>query len=357
MTKDAPRKKSKKLGFRSWLTIITFVLLAIMIYFAWPEIVQAWGLMGSVNVWIFLLLIPVQILSYYAIGGLIFSYLQSKKKISGLKHWNLTRISLELNFVNHIIPSGGVVGFTYLSWILKDYGVSAGRATMSQIVRFLLTFVSFIFLMLLALIWMIFDHQVDRVLVMMCSLFVFGTLMAVSLFIYVMSSQQRLNKFSVWTVKTGNAVIKFFTFGRRKNIIKKAPIEDFFNDLHIDYLNIRKDKKVLWKPFLWAIAAQAFDVMLYWVAFWSLGHFVNPAVLLLGMGLSSLGSVVSLVPAGAGVTEAIMVWFLVSSGVPMDVSLAGTLLARVALVAGTIVFGYFFYQATVSKHGKSSVQR
>ena len=50
-----------------------------------------------------------------------------------------------------------------------------------------------------------------------------------------------------------------------------------------------------------------------------------------------------------------MVWFLASSGVPMDVSLAGTLLARVTLVAGTIVFGYFFYQATVSKNGKSKV--
>ena len=95
--------------------------------------------------------------------------------------------------------------------------------------------------------------------------------------------------------------------------------------------------------------------MLFWVTFWALGYFVNPAILLLGMGLSSLGSVISLVPAGAGVTEAIMVWFLASSGVPMDVSLAGTLLARVTLVAGTIVFGYFFYQATVSKNGKSKV--
>ena len=355
MAEEKSKKKPKKLGFRSWVTIITFVLLAITVYFAWPEIIQAWGLMGRVNLWIFALLIPVQILSYYAVGGLIFSYLEAKKRIPGLNHWKLTRISLELNFVNHIIPSGGVVGLTYLSWLLKDYGVSAGRATMSQIVRFLLTFVSFVFLMLLALVWMIFDHQVDRTLVIMCSILVFGTLMAVALFIYVMSSQKRLNKFSAWVTRAGNAVIKFFTFGHKKNVIKKAPIDNFFNDLHVDYLNIKKDKKILWKPFLWAVASQIFDVMLFWVTFWALGYFVNPAILLLGMGLSSLGSVISLVPAGAGVTEAIMVWFLASSGVPMDVSLAGTLLARVTLVAGTIVFGYFFYQATVSKNGKSKV--
>lgn len=350
-------KKKSKLGFRGWLTLITFILLGVTIYFAWPEIIEAWELMGSVNIWIFLLLIPVQILSYYAIGGLIFSYLENKKKIPGLNHWVLTRISLELNFVNHIVPSGGVIGFTYLSWILKDYGVSAGRATMSQIVRFLLTFVSFVVLMLGALVWMVFDHQVSRSLVIMCAILAAGTLMSVALFIWVMSSKKHLDKFSKFVVKVGNSIIKFFTFGKKKKVIKRAPVDDFFEDIYNDYVNIKKEKKILWRPFLWAIMAQVFDVMLYMVAFWSLGFFVNPAVLLLGMGLSSVGAVFTLVPAGAGVTEAIMVGFLASTGVPLDVALAGTLLARVTLVAGTIIFGYFFYQATVSKHGNSPVQR
>lgn len=350
-------KPKKRLGFRSWLTIITFTLLAVTVYFAWPEMVEAWEMMGKVNIWIFLLLIPVQILSYYAIGGLIFSYLEAKKKIPGLNHWVLTRISLELNFVNHIIPSGGVVGFTYLGWILKDYGVSPGRSTMSQIVRFLLTFVAFVFLMFLALIWMIFDHQVSRPIVIMCAILTFATLMIIALFIWLMSSRKRLDKFSAWVVHAGNSFIKFFTFGRKKNVIKRKSIDKFFDDIYDDYQNIKRDKKILWKPFLWAIIAQISDVLLYLVAFWALGYFVNPALLLLGMGLSSLGAVFSVTPAGAGVSEAIMVGFLATLGVPLDVALAGTLLARVTLVAGTIVFGYFFYQATVSKHGNSPVQR
>lgn len=348
-------KKSRKMGFKNWLTIITFVLLMITIYFAWPEIKEAWGLMGHVNIWIFLLLIPVQILSYYAVGGLIFSYLEAKNKIPGLNHWVLTRISLELNFVNHIIPSGGVVGFTYLSWILKDYGVSAGRSTMSQIVRFLLTFVAFVVLMLMSLVWMIFDHQVSRAIVIMCAVITFGTIMAFISFMSIMRSEKSLNRFSAWVTKAGNAIVKFFTFGRKRGAVKRASIDHFFADIHNDYINVMRDKKILWKPFGWAIASQIFDVLLYVVAFWSLGYFVNPAVLLLGMGLSSLGAFISIIPAGAGVSEAIMVGFLASTGVPLDVALAGTLLARVTLVTGTIVFGYFFYQATVSKHGKSPV--
>ncbi len=353
----ATPKKKRKIGFRAWLTIITFILLAITIYFAWPEMKQAWDLMEHVNIWIFLLLIPIQILSYYAVGGLIFSYLQAKKKIPNLNHWALTKISLELNFVNHIIPSGGVVGFTYLSWILKEYGVSAGRATMSQIVRFLLTFVAFLVLMLLALIWMIFDHEVSRTLVIVCVILTFATLMAIAIFIYLMGSEKRLDKFSRWLVRTGNKLIRFFTFGKKKNKIKLAPVEAFFNDLHKDYVNIKRDKKILWVPFWWAMLAQICDVMLYFVAFWSLGYIVNPAILLIGMGVSSVGAFISIIPAGAGIIEAIMIAFLVSSGVPMDVALAGTLLARVTLVTGTILFGYFFYQKTVATHGKSPVQR
>jgi hypothetical protein len=38
--------------------------------------------------------------------------------------------------------------------------------------------------------------------------------------------------------------------------------------------------------------------------------------------------------------------------VPPDVAIAGTLLARVTLVLGTIIFGYVFYQLTVLKYGK-----
>ena len=348
----------KKNGFKMWLTIITAGLLIVTIYFAWPEIIEAWGLMGKVNIWIFLLLIPVQILSYYAIGGLIFSYLEAKKKIPGLTRWRLTRISLELNFVNHIIPSGGVVGFTYLSWILKDFGVSAGRATMSQIIRFLLTFVSFVVLMLFALIWMVFDHQVSRQLVIMCAILAFATLMVIALFVWALGSREHLNKFTGWFVRAGNLLVKIFTFGRKKNIVKRALIDDFFDDIYNDYQNIRREKKILWKPFIWAITAQMADVALYVVAFWALGYFVNPAVLLLGMGLSSLGAVFSVTPAGAGVVEALMVGFLVSTGTPLDVAFAGTLLARVTLVAGTIIFGYFFYQSTVAKHGNNTpVQR
>ena len=62
---------------------------------------------GQVNVWILLLLIPLQILCYYAAGAMIFSYLKEKYDIT-ISGAQTAQMALELNFVNHILPSGGV---------------------------------------------------------------------------------------------------------------------------------------------------------------------------------------------------------------------------------------------------------
>jgi hypothetical protein len=117
-------------------------------------------------------------------------------------------------------------------------------------------------------------------------------------------------------------------------------------------LEIRKEKRILIVPFIWALAANLFDVALLFIAFWALGFSINPAILVVAFGLSSIASVFSVTPGGAGVYEAIFIAFLATAGVPPNVAIAGTLMARVALLLGTIVFGYFFYQLTINKYGK-----
>ena len=84
---------------------------------------------------------------------------------------------------------------------------------------------------------------------------------------------------------------------------------------------------------------------------------VNPATLFVCFGLSSIVGALTATPGGAGAYEAIMIAFLASTGIPPDVAIAGTLLARVTLVLGTILFGYGFYQQTVNKYGRNPVLR
>lgn len=345
------------MSFRTWVSIVTIILLGVVIIVGWPEIVAAWNLLGQVNLWILAIMLPVQIFSYYATGGMIFSYLRAKGNLKDTSHWEMTRMALELNFVNHILPSGGAAGFSYLGWVLGRHGVKAGRATMAQIIRFFLTFVSFVMLLIIAVIAVAIDEGVSRFVLLISSGLVATAVFSALFLLYIIGNKERLHNFAGFLTKTTNKVIAKITHGKQKDIVKLKPVETFFTDLHQDFDEIKSEKKLLFKPFVWSVFANLADVALLFIAFWSLGVIVNPAMLLIGFGIASIVSAISITPGGAGVYEAIMIAFLASAGVEPHLAIAGTLLARVLLMLGTIVFGYVFYQLTIVRYGKSPAKR
>lgn len=339
--------------FRTWLNLITIVLLVLIIYFGWAEIVKAWEIMGSANLWILSLIVPVQVFSYYAVGEVIFSYLRSKGNLKTVSRWEMSRMALELNFVNHILPSGGVAGFSYMDWLLSRHGVGPGRATMSQIVRYTLYFVSFVGLILLSLVFLFIDQKMNKTIAVITMLLVLAVIALLIAMFYAMNSRKRLSSFAVWLVKVTNGFVRFVSFGKKTEVLKLNAVEEFFGEIHQDYLEILDEKKILIKPLIWTILGQILDVALLVIAFLALGQWVNPAMLFVAFALSSIVSAFSGTLGGTGVYEAVMVSFLAAAGVSADVAIAGTLLARVILLVGTILFGYFFYQLTLNKYGKS----
>jgi uncharacterized protein (TIRG00374 family) len=297
-------------------------------------------------------MIPVQVLSYYFSGGIMFSYLKNKGNLDKLTHRQMTRISLEINFVNHIIPSGGAVGFSYLAYELKRHGVSISRSTIAQVVKHVLMFASFIMLLIISVIVLAIDQQVGRYVFVSTAILTVLAIAATALVIYLFSDNKRLQKLSGRIRRIINSTVNFVTRGKKPKLIDKKTIDNFFEEMHHDYLAIKRDKKTLYSPFVWSILANVLDVALLWIAFWSFGVALNPAVLFIAFGVSSIAGAVTVTPGGAGVYEAVMIAFLASAGVPQETAIAGTLLARVILLAGTIIFGYTFYQRTINSYGK-----
>lgn len=302
-------------------------------------------------------MIPAQILSYYFSGGILFSYLKNKGNLAKLTHRQMTRISLEINFVNHIIPSGGAVGVSYLAYELKRHGVSISRSTIAQVVKHVLMFAAFILLLILSVVVLAIDQQVSRYIFISTAVLTFLAIVATGLVIYLFDKHTRLQKFSDGIRHIVNKIVNFVSRGKISSLIQKSTIDTFFEEMYHDYLAIKKDKKTLFYPFIWSIVANIFDVALLWIAFWSFGVAVNPAILFIAFGVSSIASVATVTPGGAGVYEAVMIGFLASAGVPQETAIAGTLLARVILLAGTIIFGYTFYQKTINSYGKPTDKR
>ena len=86
--------------------------LAILIYGVRKDIGGVIENLGKVNTLALLLMIPIEILNYDAYARLYVSLF----KILGEKvsYRDMYKVNLELNFVNHILPSGGVSGIILL---------------------------------------------------------------------------------------------------------------------------------------------------------------------------------------------------------------------------------------------------
>lgn len=340
------------MSFRAWLSVITIVLIAVIVFFSRHELEHAWELLGQVNLWILLLIIPAQVLVYFAAGEMMFSYLRAKKSIDDIPWPRLVRMALEMNFVNHVLPSGGVSGISYMTWRLGKYGVSASRATMAQVVRFAMGFVAMIVLIAISVLVVTIDGNINRWMILMSALLVGGMVSVIIGAMYLLSSDRRIVAFSGWLVRTVNRVVRTVTFGRKKNVLALAKINVFFDELHRDYIALRGDKKILIKPFLWGVVYTAADAGLFLIAFWALGTPINPAPVLIAYGVASLAGFFVVTPGGAGAYEALMVAFLAVAGISQGVVIAGVVLARVIILLGTIVLGYVFYQTALIKYGK-----
>ncbi len=338
--------------FKSWLNIIILALLALVIILGWQDLVDAWHLVGKANLLIFSLIIPIQFISYYAVGRIMFSYLQSKGDLLDISRKKVARISLELSFMNHVVPVPGAAGFTYLNWILGKMGVSNSRSTSAQVVRYVMTFMSFISVVILSVIALTFDNKINRTVTGISLIFIFITIFVIVAIIFSISNHKRLITASNWLTRIINSLVRKVTRNKKREVIKEQTIEHFFDEMHDDYVDICHDKQILIRPFLWALLSNVLDVGLVWIVFLALGFSVNPAMLFIAYGLSSIASFFAVTPGGAGVYEGIMIAFLASAGVPAEVAIAGTLLARATLLAGTLLFGYISYQLTSAKYGK-----
>lgn len=337
---------------RTWISLGTVLLLGIIVFLSRHEIWHAWKLLDHVNGWLLLLLLPLQVMAYFIAGEMMFAYLRDKKATQKISLIEQARIALEVNFVNHILPSGGVSGISYASWRLSNLGVSAARVTVAQLIRFAAAFAAYITLLVLAVLAITADGHVNRWILLLSSFVVFMMISTVLIGMYVVSNLRRARSIGRQLATVCNTTVRFFSLGKKQSIVKTTTIVTFLEQVHEEYLTLKREKKILIKPYLWGIVFTILDVMVFVVTYWALGYSVNPAPILIAYGLATMVGIFAATPGGAGAYEAIMVSFLAIAGVPAGVAIAGTLLARVILLLGTILFGYFFYQYALEKYGK-----
>jgi len=367
--------------FKKILSLITLALVAFVIWGAWDQITAATScIFGghcieggefSINLFIVFLLIPEQLFMYYCAGKIFFAYMAGKQRIAeqenkGAKEtkkistWELARISFELNFVNHAIPSGGVSGLGYITWRLKNYGATAGQVSFMYILRYLITILANQTQTIFAIIFLIITSSVPANaywMIWLVGAMSVGIIAAIAILITIVSSRKMIRWAAKELTAFANWLVKTITFGKKKQVLELEKVNKYFMDLHEDFLTAKKDKKLLVKPIIWGFLYNFLEIATYEIVALSLGHGEIFPQIMVAEALGSLVGAVLPTPGGVGGYEGSMITVMCILGTNLAVASTVVIVTRVIVLLNTIVSGYGFYQNAISKIGKADKKK
>lgn len=337
--------KTKSIKF--WVNVVTAVALLIVIVAARDQIVDAFQTFGSLNLVWLVLVIPIQIGNYLSVGKFYQSYLKTLGEKIRLRE--LFKVALEMNFVNNVFPTGGASGFGYLSLRLKKIGVAGSKSTLLQTSRHILTFLSFIVYLVIALVLLSFSDSVSGFIIMiatsMSSFIIFLTLVL----IYIISDEGRITSFTAGLPKVINSVFRFF-HKESKNLFDVSKVEALFKDLHKDYIQVRSDWRSLRFPFFWALMMNLTEITTIFVVYLSFGEIVNPGAIIVSYAVANIAGLFAILPGGLGVYEGLMTAVMTSAGVQKGLALSATVVYRVVNMGIFLPVGYFFYTRSLAQN-------
>lgn len=362
--------------FKKILSLITLALVAFVIWGAWDQITAAANcIFGghcieggefSINLLIVVLLVPEQLFMYYCAGKIFFVYMAAKQQLSHtsqdkkISTWELARISFELNFVNHAIPSGGVSGLGYITWRLKNYGATAGQVSFMYLLRYFITILANQTQTIFAIIFLIITKNVPSHaywMVWLVGAMSVGILVAMAILTAIVSSKKMISWAAKELTAFVNWIVKVVTFGKKKNVLDLKKVNQYFLDLHDDFLTAKKDKKLLIKPVIWGFIYNFLEIATYEIVAISLGHGEIFPQIMVAEALGSLIGAVLPTPGGVGGYEGSMITVMCVLGTNLAVASTVVIVTRVIVLLNTIISGYGFYQNAISKIGKADKKK
>lgn len=341
---------SEKTWFgRRWkliLNLVTLGALIILVIAIRKQLGQTFDNLFRIHAWALLLMIPVEILNYHSQAKLyqrLFGIVGNK-----LDYKYLYKASLELNFVNHVFPSGGVTGLSYFSLRLRDgKNLTGAKATLVHFMKLMLTFLSFELLIVFGLLSLSIMGQVNNLVILVAGSLSTLLLVGTVGFFYLVGSRSRIRNFFTTLTKLLNRLIHIVR-PKYPETINIEHAETMVNDFHDNYKEIKSRYKELKGPFMYALLANITEVAAVYVVFMAFGHNVNVGAVILAYAIANFAGLISVLPGGIGIYELLMTTTLAACGVPASVSLPVIVTYRVVNTLIQIPPGYYLYQKNLA---------
>jgi putative heme transporter len=340
MEKHEEPSRIKRSKWRLVLTLITFVALGILIYGVRKDAGGFIENLGKVNAFALLLIIPIEFINYDAYARLYVSLFKILDK--KVRYKDMYKVNLELNFVNHILPSGGVSGISYFTVRMRAYGVSGPKATLAQLMKLLLLYVSFQPLLVLGVLLLAARGHINNLILVVVTALVTLLIVGTFGFLYMIESRSRINTVLTFLTRALNKLLSFFR--RKPETINIEGAQVAFNELHDNYRLFKVNWRKLKMPFIYMLIANVTEVAAVYVVYIAFDRFVNVGAVILAYAVANFAGLISVLPAGIGIYEGLMTAVLAATGIPAGLSIPVTIMYRILNMGVQLIPGYYFYQ-------------
>jgi uncharacterized protein (TIRG00374 family) len=254
----------------------------------------------------------------------------------------MMRVAVELNFINNILPSGGVSTFSYFGIRMRDADVSTSKSTIVQLGRFIMIFISFEALLLIGLFLLALGGNVNNFAMLIAGSLATLLLVGTITMGYIISSQRRINSFFTFFVKQLNRLVHAVR-PKKPEAINVDRVRGLFSEIHDNYIVYKKNTQMLRWPLFWAFMVSVAEVMTIYTVYAAFGYWVNPGGVIIAYAVANFAGLISVLPGGIGIYEALMTATLAAVGIPPAVSLPVTITYRVLNMGLQLPIGYYYY--------------
>jgi uncharacterized protein (TIRG00374 family) len=225
---------------------------------------------------------------------------------------------------------------------MRAKGVSTGKSTLVMTMRFVMLFIAFQIFLFIGVLMLALDGKANNFMILIASSL--GTLLLVFTIglTFIVGSESRIDSFFTFVTKALNKLIQVFRRDHPETI-SVVRARHAFKEYHGNYKILKGNYRKLKKPLTYALLINLTEVATIYAVFGAFGHWVNPGAVIIAYAVANFAGLISVVPGGIGIYEALMTGVLAAGGVPAGVSLPIVVAYRVINIGIQLPVGAYFY--------------
>jgi uncharacterized protein (TIRG00374 family) len=293
------------------LTLVGLVLIAIN----WDDIRQVFKEAD----WRFLLL--VLLFTFFSYGFYSYAYAIVARTLGvQMRKRDLSIVCFISTVVNHVITSGGLVGYSLRYFLMKMYKVSLKEVLTTSFLHYYLTSLDMLTFLPLSIAYLMRHSTIPRGIIVALGIMtgVFGLVLILSTFLVIFPSRRRPIITFVIRLSRG--------FLRRNWLSWMIQLDDTLTSGTVAFS--RQPIRLVWVMLLTLLDFSCSIIAMGFV-FEALGPPVKAEVVVVGYVIGIMAGLLSMVPGGLGVQEGSMASIYTLLGVPFGQALLAAILFRI----------------------------